>query len=156
MTTGDSERPDALDRKNPDDELLIELIQQADAMNDPVPPEAVAAAMIVPDLSNLDAELAELIEHEALTGVRSAGEVASTFRCGAAEIDVHRLTAGFPIEGSVYDLDVTAVALRCGSDRLGGEVAGHDFTIGSAPRGVCRLEFTTPAGLVATDWFVIA
>lgn len=125
-------------------------------MNDPVPPEAVAAALLAPDLDDLDAELAELVEHEALTGVRSADAVASTFRCGSAEIDVHRLTAGRPIEGTVYDLDMTGVALRCGTERLQGEITGHDFTIGAAPRGVCRLEFATPDGLVATDWFVIA
>ena len=140
----------------PDDEKLLALLREVSTMKDRVPVEAVEAAKLVPDLANLEAELAELVEAELLSGVRSATATVVSFRLGGAEIEVHSLAAGARIEGTVYDLEVSAVALRHDRERITGTVSGPDFTIDEAPRGSCRLEFTTPTGVVATDWFVVA
>jgi len=156
MNDEDSDRNQMEPDMEPDDDKLLALLREVSTMNDRVPLEAVEAAKLVPELADLDAELAELVEAETLTGVRSTATTVVSFRLGGAEIEVHNLAAGARVEGTVYDLDVIAVALRHDRDRIAGTVNGPDFTIAEAPRGSCRLEFTTPGGVVATDWFVVA
>ncbi len=140
----------------PDEDKLLALLREVSNMNDRVPVEAIEAAKLVPELAELDAELAELVEAEALAESARRQRPCVSFRLGGAEIEVHSLAAGARVEGTVYDLDITGVALRHQRDRIIGQVSGPDFVIGAAPRGTCRLEFTTPSGVVATDWFVVA
>jgi hypothetical protein len=156
MNNEDSELNQTEPAMEPDDDKLLALLREVSTMNDRVPVEAVEAAKLVPELAELDAELAELVEAEAMSGVRSTATTIVSFRLGGAEIEVHSLAAGARVEGTVYDLDITDVAIRHQRDRIIGQVSGPDFVIDAAPRGTCRLEFTTPSGVVATDWFVVA
>lgn len=151
------ERDEPSDASDDDaiDERLLGLLRAAWNARDPVPSEMIEAATAIADLEQLDTELAELVEHEAPTGVRSGSGFVVRFRLGGAEIAVHTAAAGARVEGTVHDLDVTAVALRHPTGTIRGDVVPPEFTVDDVPRGSCRLEFTTPTGTVATDWFVV-
>ncbi len=138
---------------DPDDELMDELRVAMDEY-DPVPDHLVQFAKAAFSLRTLDADLAELLEDEALAGVRSAATPELlTFVVGDHSIELD--LAGDRVEGQLVPPGPADVVI----ERAG----ANDVTVTADDRG--RFAFERPAGpvrlvtaidgqSVVTDWFV--
>lgn len=146
------------------DEVLLKLLGEALDEADPVPAEAVQAAMALSNLSDVDAELATLVadtlieqdvvlyRHEVTLEVDASAERLVSFASPQLNVDVElhandSSMVGVVMPAGVFEIEVETrqqkVVTR--SDELG------RFHV-ELPPGPCRLHVQAFGGAVVTPW----
>jgi hypothetical protein len=148
-----------------DDDGLLALLSESLDRADPVPADAVRAAKAVAQLSDVDAELAELVA-DSLVGdaallfrhdvtMESRGEPSDrlvTFATPQVNVDLDLQADGRTVVGAItppmsvdVDLETTGQMVRARTDELG------RFHLTTSP-GRCRLRIHAHEGAVVTPW----
>jgi hypothetical protein len=148
-----------------DDDVLLRLLSRSLETADAVPPDAVAAAKALADLSDADAELATLVADSLVDDevvlfrhdvtMEPQGELSDrlvSFATPELNVDVDLHANGASVVGAItpamavdVDLEMSQGTITTQSDELG------RFRF-EAPTGRCRLRIHTPGGAVVTPW----
>jgi hypothetical protein len=118
--------------------------------SDQVPATVVEASRQLFTWRTVDAELAELLEESALTGVRGSDDDRLTFAAGDARVVV-RVTDELLV-GQVEPAPLAVRVDEVGRPPLPATLTGSSFTA-PAPRGPTRIYVQLPDRTITTDWF---